>query len=129
MSDIRWTQQMKRHAVIIALKVQHNNTDTAFFLKVAQSFKNFDQDQKINCRNGRWLGRDPKKVPIAKHTKFPAIVRILRVISKKEDVMPPPIPLSLKRQRTQLKTIDLSTSFCTTSKVQDNPSMDVCQSS
>ena len=29
MSDVKLTQQMKRHTVIVILKVQHNDTKTA----------------------------------------------------------------------------------------------------
>ncbi|XP_052832121.1 uncharacterized protein LOC128247010 [Octopus bimaculoides] len=34
--------------------------------------KNFDQDQKVNRRNDRWLCADPSEVPRVMRTKFPA---------------------------------------------------------
>ena len=38
MNDIKVTKQMKRHAVIVAIKAQHNHTEIARFFKVARSF-------------------------------------------------------------------------------------------
>ncbi|EFN87647.1 hypothetical protein EAI_01466, partial [Harpegnathos saltator] len=38
--------------------------------------KNFDQDQKINRRNDRWLCSHPTEVPRVMHTKFPATVMV-----------------------------------------------------
>ncbi|XP_046868909.1 uncharacterized protein LOC124461437 [Drosophila willistoni] len=51
--------------------------------------KNFDQDQKINRRNDRWLCSNPTEVPVVMHTKFPATVMVLGVVSNKGHVMPP----------------------------------------
>ncbi|XP_014484223.1 PREDICTED: uncharacterized protein LOC106749367 [Dinoponera quadriceps] len=51
--------------------------------------KNFDQDQKINRRNDRWLCADPSDVPRVMHTKFPATVIVLGAVSNKGYVMPP----------------------------------------
>ena len=51
--------------------------------------KNFDQDQKVNRRNDRWLCQDPEDVPHVMHTKFPATVMVLSVVSNQGDVMPP----------------------------------------
>ncbi|QQP52144.1 Transposable element tcb2 transposase [Caligus rogercresseyi] len=51
--------------------------------------KNFNQDQKVNKKNNRWLCSDPSEVPIVMATKFPATVMVLGVISNKGDVMPP----------------------------------------
>lgn len=51
--------------------------------------KNFDQDQKVNRRNDRWLCQDPADVPHVMHTKFPATVMVLSIVSNKGDVMPP----------------------------------------
>lgn len=51
--------------------------------------KNFDQDQKVNRRNDRWLCKYPDDVPRVMHTKFPATVMVLGVISSEGDVMPP----------------------------------------
>ena len=38
MADIKLTLQMKRHAIIIALKSEHSDLEIANFLKVARSF-------------------------------------------------------------------------------------------
>ena len=38
MADNKLTQEMKRHAVIVALQAEHSNLQIAQFLKVAQSF-------------------------------------------------------------------------------------------
>jgi len=51
--------------------------------------KNFNQDQKVNSRNNRWLCEDPSEVPIVMKTKFPATVMTMGVISNEGDVMPP----------------------------------------
>ena len=51
--------------------------------------KNFDQDQKVNSQNDRWLCRDPEEVPIVMCSKFPATVMVLGVMSNEGDVMPP----------------------------------------
>ena len=51
--------------------------------------KNFDQDQKVNRRNDRWLCADPSEVPRVMHTKFPATVMVLGVVSNEGHVMPP----------------------------------------
>ena len=51
--------------------------------------KNFNQDQKVNSQNNRWLCEDPEEVPIVMKTKFPAQVMVLGVVSNEGDVMPP----------------------------------------
>jgi len=51
--------------------------------------KNFDQDQKVNRRNDRWLCADPSEVPHVMHTKFPATVMVLGVMSNEGHVIPP----------------------------------------
>ena len=51
--------------------------------------KNFDQDQKVNRRNDIWLCADPSEVPRVMHTKFPATVMVLGVISNEGNAMPP----------------------------------------
>ena len=48
--------------------------------------KNFDQDQKVNKRNKRWL--DPSEVSRVMHTKFPATVIGLGIVSNEGYVMP-----------------------------------------
>jgi len=49
--------------------------------------KNFDQDQKVNRRNDR-LCADPSEVPHVMHTKLPATVMVLEVVSNERHVMP-----------------------------------------
>lgn len=51
--------------------------------------KNFVQDQKVNRRNDRWLCQTAGEVPTVMHTKFPASVMVLGVVSSEGDVMPP----------------------------------------
>lgn len=51
--------------------------------------KNFDQDQKVNRRNDRWLCSNPTEVPTVMHTKFPSSVMVLGVVSNEGHVMPP----------------------------------------
>ena len=51
--------------------------------------KNFDQDQKVNSRNHRLICKEPSEIPVVMHTKFPATVTVLGVISDEGDVMPP----------------------------------------
>jgi hypothetical protein len=38
MTDIQLTQEMKRHAVIVALNAKHSDLEISRFLKVARSF-------------------------------------------------------------------------------------------
>lgn len=68
-------------------KVKHPDKDD--LLRFFSDEKNFDQDQKANRRNDRWLCKDPDDVPRVMHTKFPATIMILGVISSEGDVMPP----------------------------------------
>ena len=68
-------------------KVKHPEKDN--LLKFFSDEKNFEQDQKVNRRNDRWLCQDPHDVPRVMHTKFPATVMVLGVISSEGDVMPP----------------------------------------
>ena len=51
--------------------------------------KNFVQDQKVNRKNNRWLCKGPDEVRTTMHTKFPASVMVLGVVSNEGDVMPP----------------------------------------
>lgn len=53
------------------------------------SDKNFDQGQKVNPKNDRWLHRDTSEVPIVMITKFPAIVMVLGVASNEGHVILP----------------------------------------
>lgn len=49
--------------------------------------KNFDQDQKVNRKNDRYS--NSSEVPHVMHTKFPATVMVLGVVSSEEHVMSP----------------------------------------
>ena len=51
--------------------------------------KNFNQDQKVNRKNNRWLASDRHEVPIVMSTKFPTTTMVLGVVSNEGDVMPP----------------------------------------
>ena len=51
--------------------------------------KNFNQDQKINRQIDKWLCADPSDVPHVMHTKFPATIMVLGVVSNEGHVMPP----------------------------------------
>ena len=51
--------------------------------------KNFVQDQKVKRKNDRWLCKGPDEVMTVMHTKFPASVMVLGVVSSEGDVMPP----------------------------------------
>ncbi|UYV75224.1 hypothetical protein LAZ67_12002973 [Cordylochernes scorpioides] len=68
-----------------------NNLKHDFFgmLRFFSDEKNFDVDQKVNPRNYRWICKDPSEIPVVMHTKFPASVMVLGVISSEGDVMPP----------------------------------------
>ena len=52
--------------------------------------KIFDQNQKVNRRNDRWLWlcQDPADVSHIMHTTLAATVMVIRVFSNKGDVMP-----------------------------------------
>jgi AraC-like DNA-binding protein len=51
--------------------------------------KNFNQDQKVNRQNDRWLCADSANVPRVMSTKFPAHIMVLGVVSSEGHVMPP----------------------------------------
>ncbi|UYV75727.1 hypothetical protein LAZ67_13001155, partial [Cordylochernes scorpioides] len=63
--------------------------DSFGMLRFFSDEKNFDVDQKVNPRNDRWICKDPSEIPVVMHTKFPASVMVLGVISSEGDVMPP----------------------------------------
>ena len=50
--------------------------------------KNFDQDQKINQRNDKWLCGDPSDVPRVMHTKCTVTVMVLGVVSNERRFVP-----------------------------------------
>ena len=49
--------------------------------------KNFDEAQKINRSNDRWLCSDLSEVPKAMCTKFPSSIMVLGVVSNERNVM------------------------------------------
>ena len=48
----------------------------------------FCVDTKLNCKNDRWLCKDPDDVPVIDTTNFQAGVHVLEVISSEGDIMP-----------------------------------------
>lgn len=71
------------------LLIRLKHPEEAKMLKFFSDEKNFDQDQKVNRRNDRWLCKSPDEVPRVMHTKFPSTVMVLGVVSSEGDVMPP----------------------------------------
>lgn len=53
----------------------------------SQMRQNFDPDRKIHRRNDKWLFREHKAVPTVTHTKFPATVMILGVMSNERNAI------------------------------------------
>ena len=86
MSEATKQKRCKKAKLLLnRLKRPANPNQIIFF----SDEKIFTQDQKTNRQNDRWLCSDPKDVPIVMHTKFPASVMVLGVISSKGDVMLP----------------------------------------
>jgi hypothetical protein len=84
-TKIRWVEKAKK----LLAKIKHPTIPNQLVLFSDE--KNFNQDQKVNKRNNRWLYSDPTEVPIVMSTKFPATVMVLWVVSNERDVMPPHI--------------------------------------
>lgn len=63
--------------------------NSAGLLRFFSDEKNFIQDRKVNRQNDRWLCEDPADVPTVMHSKHPASVMVLGVVSSDGDVMPP----------------------------------------
>ncbi|UYV71917.1 hypothetical protein LAZ67_9001141 [Cordylochernes scorpioides] len=76
----------KRKVAALLNNLKH---DSFGMLRFFSDEKNFDVDQKVNPRNDRWICKDPSEIPVVMHTKFPASVMVLGVISSEGDVMPP----------------------------------------
>ena len=51
--------------------------------------KNFQQDQKVNWKNNRWLCANADEVPIVIKTKYPATIMVLGVVSNEGYIMTP----------------------------------------
>ncbi|UYV68303.1 hypothetical protein LAZ67_5003795 [Cordylochernes scorpioides] len=84
------TENMKNNRKGKAAALLNNLKHDSFgMLRFFSDEKNFDVDQKVNPRNDRWICKDPSEIPVVMHTKFPASVMVLGVISSEGDVMPP----------------------------------------
>ncbi|UYV78735.1 hypothetical protein LAZ67_16002604 [Cordylochernes scorpioides] len=84
------TENMKNNRKGKAAALLNNLRHDSFgMLRFFSDEKNFDVDQKVNPRNDRWICKDPSEIPVVMHTKFPASVMVLGVISSEGDVMPP----------------------------------------
>lgn len=82
--DTKERRKIKASALINELKHQSAGT-----LRFFSDEKNFIQDRVINRQNDRWLADSPEDVPISMHSKYPAHVMVLGVVSSEGDVMPP----------------------------------------
>ncbi|UYV71114.1 hypothetical protein LAZ67_8001791, partial [Cordylochernes scorpioides] len=84
------TENMKNNRKGKAAALLNNLKHDSFgMLRFFSDEKNFDVDQKVNPRNDRWICKDRSEIPVVMHTKFPASVMVLGVISSEGDVMPP----------------------------------------
>ncbi|UYV82887.1 hypothetical protein LAZ67_22001238 [Cordylochernes scorpioides] len=84
------TENMKNNRKGKAAALLNNLKQDSFgMLRFFSDEKNFDVDQKVNPKNDRWICKDPSEIPVVMHTKFPASVMVLGVISSEGDVMPP----------------------------------------
>ncbi|UYV61469.1 hypothetical protein LAZ67_1004962, partial [Cordylochernes scorpioides] len=84
------TENMKNNRKGKAAALLNNLKHDSFgMLRFFSDENNFDVDQKVNPRNDRWICKDPSEIPVVMHTKFPASVMVLGVISSEGDVMPP----------------------------------------
>ena len=68
--------------------------------------KDFDQDQNINQRNDRWLSGDHADALHVMHTKFPATIMVLGVVSNEGHVMPPNFFRQGLRVNTYIETVE-----------------------
>ena len=78
------SRRVKAQALVSDLK-----NHSAGMLRFFSDEKNFIQDRKVNRQNDRWLCEDPSDVPTVMHSKFPASVMVLGVVSSEGHVMPP----------------------------------------
>ncbi|UYV64166.1 hypothetical protein LAZ67_2006860, partial [Cordylochernes scorpioides] len=84
------TENMKNNRKGKAAALLNNLKHDSFgMLRFFSDEKNFDVDQKVNPRNDRLICKDPSEIPVVIHTKFPASVMVLGIISSEGDVMPP----------------------------------------
>ena len=80
---------MERRAIKAAALLNNMKHETAGMLRFFSDEKNFDQDQKVNRRNDRWICKSPEEVPVIMKTKFPITIMVLGVVSSEGEVMPP----------------------------------------
>lgn len=81
---LKSSRKIKAQALLNDLK-----HDSAGLLRFFSDEKYFVQDRKINRQNDRWICQYASDVPTAMHSKFPASVMVLAVISSEGDIMPP----------------------------------------
>ena len=77
MADTQLTQEMKRHAVIVALKAEHSDLEISRFLKVARSFV-YKVRKELEAKNGNVSPVSKCK----KHSKRSDITRTLEFIQQ-----------------------------------------------
>lgn len=77
-------RKLKAHALLNDIK-----HESAGFIRFFSDEKIFFQDQKVNRQNDRWICQNAYDVPAIMHSKFPASVMVLGVISSEGDVMVP----------------------------------------
>lgn len=85
MSQITKENRLIRSKRLLNKHINSAKEDVIWFFS---DEKNFDQDQKVNKKNDRWLCNNSSEVP-ATHTKFPATVMVLGILSNEGHVMPP----------------------------------------
>ena len=92
MNDIKVTKQMKRHAVIVAIKAQHDDTEIARFLKVARSFV-----AKVR-KHLEAADRDPALAAKRKtHAKCPNAIKTHKFVQKvQEKIQENPLQMTLR---------------------------------
>ncbi|UYV73232.1 IKK1 [Cordylochernes scorpioides] len=79
------TENMKNNRKGKAAALLNNLKHDSFgMLRFFSDEKYFDVDQKVNPRNDRWICKDPSEIPVVMHTKFPASVMVLGVISSED---------------------------------------------
>ncbi len=81
------TRLAKARALLNELKHGESVGMLSFF----SDEKNFVQDMKVNVQNDRCLCNDPSDIPVVMHSKVPASVMVLSVVSSEGHVMPPHI--------------------------------------
>ena len=81
--------QKERRMLRAAALINDLKHVSAGMLRFFSDEKNFVQDMKNNRQNDRWLAESPDEVPVVMHSKYPAHVMVLGVISNEGDIMEP----------------------------------------